>query len=235
MREYEKLQLELIAHEYRSNGYSVQVETVLPGSGLRFDAIAQNDNGAMVLLELLNPNLSEDEIAARRHAISEAAKRHPNAMVDFRYIDLKQSAFRRFNHADGERIEDPLKKLLSTRVPALNHDPRSASKQMIALWVAYALLLRAYARHWPKLPSETVSILGLYNEFLHAQILKPAEVGDDQVSDDLFQMHEVVIAATEGASVDLAYVKQLRRHYLWLRKQVQTRNKILIPNEGLWG
>lgn len=49
----------------------------------------------------------------------------------------------------------------------------------------------------------------------------PAELTDDAVNHDLFQMYEVVVAATQGAIVDVEYVKQLRGHYQSLRKQAK--------------
>lgn len=235
MREYERFQLELIVSEYRSRGYVVEAEAVLPGSQLRFDGIARNDSGELVLLELVSANMSEDQMAARRHVISEAASRYPDALIDFRYVDTKQALFAQFNLPKEENRFDAFSRLLRARLSPLDEHPESTSKQMLALWYGYSSLLRAYARLWSHPEVETASILDLYNSFLKARILSPAEIKDDEVNDDLFQMHDAMIAATQGALVSLECVRQLRRHYQWLRKQVRSyKNTVFYGNEVNW-
>lgn len=235
MREYERLQLELIVSEYRSRGYVVETEAVLPDSQLRFDGIARNDNGELVLLELVNANMSEDEMAARRHVIKETASRYPGALIDFRYVDTKQALFTQLKLPKDEHRFDTFRKLLRARLSPLDEHPENTSKQMLVLWYGYSSLLRAYARIWSHPQVETASILDLYNSFLKTGILSPAEVKDDKVSDDLFQMHDAMIAATQGALVSLEHVKQLRRHYQWLRKQVRSyKNTNFYEFGGNW-
>lgn len=226
MEEYERYQLDLIASEYRSKGYTVEVESQLPESSLRFDAVARKEaEGKMVLVELVNPNLSEDQIAVRRRAIAETASLFPNALVDFRYIDTKQSAFLEFNKRDDDFRYQQFTDLLKARFPVFNKKPKYAARQMLNLWVGYACLLRGFGRFCSHPDSETASILDLYNSFLRQGGLVPAERTDDAVNHDLFQMHEVVIAATQGALIDVEYVKQLRGHYQALRKQVKKYSK----------
>lgn len=221
-REYEKLQLELIASEYRSRGYTVKTEAAPSKVGLMFDCIAQSERGELVFVELLNSNMSEDQISVRRRVISEAASLYPEAVIDFRYINTKHTSFSRYNQSENGGHFHEFQKLLKLRLPPLDEQPENASKQMLALWYGYSSLLRAYARLRSHPEVETAAILDLYNSFLKNGILSPAEVRDDQVEDDLFQMHDAMIAVTQGALINLGYVKQLRRHYQWLRKQVRS-------------
>ncbi|WP_122669893.1 hypothetical protein [Pseudomonas viridiflava] len=222
MREYERYQLDSIASEYRSRGYVVDVEAQLPDTGVRFDAIARRgDDKELVFVEIVNPRLSDDEIVARRLAIADAALRFPNALIDFRYIDIKQSAFLEFNTRDDNSRDQQFRELLKARFPVFNKKPKDAARQMLSLWAGYASLLRGLGRLCRHPESEEASILDLYNSFLQRRILVSAEATDDSVSHDLYQMHEVVIAATQGALVDIEYVKQLRGHYQALRKQAK--------------
>jgi hypothetical protein len=226
MEEYERYQLDLIVSEYRSRGYVVEVESQLPGISSRFDAVARKESeGKMVLVELVNPNLSEGQIAVRRRAIAETASLFPNALVDFRYIDTKKSAFLEFNKRDDDFRYQQFTDLLKARFPVFNKKPKYASRQMLSLWVGYACLLRGFGRFCNHPDSETASILDLYNSFLRQGGLVPAELTDDAVNHDLFQMYEVVVAATQGAIVDVEYVKQLRGHYQSLRKQAKNYSK----------
>jgi hypothetical protein len=233
MRGYERLQLELIASEYRRRGYIVDTEQVLSSGGLRFDCIARSERGEMVFVELLNANMSEEQMSVRRRVISEAASLYPEAVIDFRYVDTKDTSFSRFNHSENRDHFYKFKKLLGLRLPPLDEKPESASKQMLALWYGYASLLRAYARLWSHPEVESASILDLYNSFLKKGILSPAEIKDDQVEDDLFQMHDAMIAVTQGALVSLDYVTQLRRHYQWLRKQVRSLKNPRFVEDGV--
>lgn len=234
MREYERYQLDSILSEYTSKGYTVEVEAQVAGQGARFDAIARRSHGdQLVLIEIVNPNLSDHQIAARRRAIEEAASQNPRALVDFRYIDTRQSAFLEFNKRDDDFRYQQFRELLSARFPVFDKKPKYATRQLLSLWAGYASLLRALGRFCEHPENETVSILDLYNSFLRHGILVPAERTDDEVSDDLFQIHEVVIAATQGAVVDIGYVKQLRGHYQALRKQAKSYSKNNRTGEGI--
>lgn len=234
MRPYERYQLDLIASEYRQKGYVVHLEESLPESRWRFDAIARNEvDGEMVLIELVNPNLSEEQINRRRLAIAEAALSFPKALVDFRYIDVKQSNFMQFNNTDENFRGWSFLDLMNSRVPPFNEHQKNTSRQMLTLWADYTVLLRGYGHLWRHPECETASIMDLYNSFLRAGILKPAEVVTDEVSDDLFQMYDVVTAATQGALVEVSYVKQLRGHYMWLRKQLKDHKSMNFYVKGI--
>lgn len=230
MREYERYQLESIASEYRSQGYSVVIEGQLSESGARFDAIARREgDNKLVLIEIVNAGLSDDQIADRRLAIAYAASRFPDALVDFRYVDTKQLAFLEFNERDYGLRHQQFRELLSARFPVFNKNPKYAARQMLSVWADYASLLRGFGRICNHPEDDDASILDLYNSFLQRRVLVAAETMDDAVSQDLFQMHEVVIAATQGAIVGIEYVKQLRGHYQALRKQIKSYSKKGLP------
>ncbi|WP_164446682.1 hypothetical protein, partial [Pseudomonas viridiflava] len=100
-------------------------EALLPDTGVRFDAIARRgDDKELVFVEIVNPRLSDDEIAARRLAIADAALRFPNALIDFRYIDIKQSAFLEFNTRDDNSRDQQFRELLKARFPVFNKKPK---------------------------------------------------------------------------------------------------------------
>ncbi|KPY45364.1 hypothetical protein [Pseudomonas syringae] len=226
MREYERYQLDSIISEYTSQGYTVEIGAHLAATNSQFDAIAtRGDDDRMVLIEIVNPDLTDRQIAARRRAIENAASQFPRALVDFRYIDQRQSAFQEFNKRDDNFRHLQFRQFLNARLPVFNKKPEHAARQLLSLWGSYTSLLRGFGRFCGHSQNETASILELYNSFLQHGILVPAERTDDEVSDDLFLVHEVMIAATQGAIVDIHYVKQLRGHYQALRKQARRHSK----------
>lgn len=234
MREYERYQLDSIISEYTSQGYTVEIGAHFAATNSQFDAIATRvDDDRMVLIEIVNPNLTEHQIAARRRAIEDAASRFPRALVDFRYIDQRQSAFQEFNKRDDNFRHLQFRQLLNARLPVFNKKPEQAARQLLGLWGSYTSLLRGFGRFCGHSQNETASILDLYNSFLQRGILVPAERTDDDVSEDLFQVHEVMIAATQGAIVDILYVKQLRGHFQALRKQARRYSKKGMVGEGI--
>ena len=220
---YESQQLLLIAEEYRRQGFSVLTEVALPGSQARLDIVARRASDDMhVIVELLSAARAEASGDARVEILQRAAMVYPSARVELRYLDEQAAPYTALlsRTARAPRMED-LWKALKRRLPSKKTDELSRNSQLLELWAVHALTIRAVALAMsdPLLTSENV--LDVYNALLRHQILLPPEAEGKSVTLSLFQIHEAVLAATQGAIVDLTFVTELRLHVQSVRQQVR--------------
>lgn len=230
MAEYEALQLRLIASEYKSKGFEVDLNVHFPmrGSGsLIFDAVAKKlSEQRIVFIELLNPNRANGDNERRAKDFERVAVEYPYAEVDFRYLDTQAAQYLLQLERGTRRVTaNELKSLLSTRIPQAPKGDVLSTARLLELWSLHALTMRAFAAYIAAPAAEPANLLDLYNSLLSSEMLaKPEQLVDDVVF-DFFEIHEAVISATQGALVERQYLEQLREHIKSVRKQVRRRLK----------
>lgn len=221
-REYEQHQLALIAQDYRRRGFRVELESQIPEAPKwRFDALAVNEAGETVIIELVNRRLNEGAAEERLMALGAVAAIRPDVKVDFRYIDVDTGAVwiaRNRSHDDAV-LDFP--RVLGTRLPSIPNGANDVTKKFLALWPLHVSLIRQYCRHLGLANTHTEDVLDLYNELLRAQRLVAPENVVDEVTLDLFDLYAVARGALQGASVDRAAFQQLRMHTMSVKQQAR--------------
>lgn len=82
-REYEQHQLALIAQDYKQRGFQVELEGRIPEApGWRFDALARNDAGETIIIELVSKRRSFQDAQERLKALEAVAGKRPDLKVD---------------------------------------------------------------------------------------------------------------------------------------------------------
>lgn len=221
MRDYEDLQLRLIAREYEREGYSVSFEVAFSGVDTRFDAVARRvSDGDLVIIELVNAERSPASRASLQASLATLAEINPRARVDIRRIDPELPAW-----TQVLRARQRSKWHLRTAPSEDAGEPDSgefqhAAGELLQLWAAHASLLQAFASTYVERQQEPTSLLATYNSLLAAGLLQAPEVVMDGIELDLFQLYDLAMAALQGSPIEPAEVEQLRGHVLSVRVQV---------------
>ena len=223
--EYERMQLQIIALEYRRLGFEVFLEPRIMSGRFRPDAMAfRASDGRRVFIEILNAKRSTNENQARIQALEFAANEFPEAEIDFRYLDREAEPYAELLARDARCAhQQDLSTLLKIRLPAPKSGDIYNAITLMELWGIHAITLRALANAPPRIEANTPAsnLLDVYNALLEQARLQPPEQGDDTVIYDLFEVHEAVMAATQGAITEKKYAEQLREHIRSIRKQAR--------------
>jgi len=220
MRDYEDLQLRLIAREYEREGYFVSFEVAFNGLDTHFDAVARRvSDGDLVIIELVNVERSPESREGLQASLAALAEMYPRARVDIRRVDSEVPAWTQLLWARQRSTWN-----LRT-VPTDGGEPDSggfqrAAGELLLLWAGHASLLRAFAASSFERLQQPASLLATYNSLLASGLLQAPEVVVDDVELDLFQLYDLAMAALQGSPIEPAEVEQLRGHVLSVRSQV---------------
>lgn len=218
---YERYQLELIAQEYRGKGYDVSSKVPFVGENLGFDAIAKHkESGKVVVIELVNKSRGKAHALERIRAIERLSTISPEAIVDFRYIDVESNRLRQWQENVGEGRRINVLDAVSQRVPRPPVNAVGRSMYFMQIWSLHVATIRSFGRDVVGRPDGKGG-LEIYNELLRLQILLPPEDLVDGVSFNLFDLHEAVLAVAEGAEVNEQYLDGLIKHFRSIRKQIR--------------
>lgn len=224
---YEALQLRLIVRDYLNQGFVVSREDAR--INVRFDAVVyrESDN-QLVFIELLNSrrpvNINEDRV----RALERAAQAYPHAKIDLRYIDVEAAPYGALLGQGARPANgDDFRSILKQRLPTPKGNSISNVGLLLELWAIHALALRTVAWAVERPRAATESVLDAYNNLLRRGVLEAPEQIDDTVTLDLFQIHDAVLAATQGAIVEARYPNELRKHIQSVRKQLRKKSEQL--------
>ena len=230
-RDYEKLQLRLIAHSYIQKDFSVAYEAPIEGAGeYRFDAVARRGRDELVIIEMVNKRRSGDPAPIFR-ALEAIGQHYPHAKVDFRYIDIDVAAAH-INLADSQGTAHPnLENALNAKLPRRLSEEADATRPFLDLWRLHVTLIRAYAGHvknWYFARdseghkfSNNEGILEVYNDLLANGFLTPPEENMAADIKNLFELYDDAKGALEGARVSTGTFEQLRQHFMAVRSQIR--------------
>lgn len=220
---YEELQLDLIVQEYRSQGFEIDRNFSVANSNYTFDAVAKKTpEGKIIFIELLNRDRAASENEVRIAALNSAAKEYPKAEVDFRYLDTQVAPYVALMEQGSRRAQrSDLATLLKRKLPPKPKSELEGSISLLELWCLHTLTIRAYAATLPHPLSEEENVLDLYNHYLRLDVFVQPEQSEQGVEFDLFQIHEAVMSATQGAVVEVEYSNQLREHVKSLRRRLR--------------
>lgn len=227
-QEYEQFVMRWIAREYEAQGYRVQFGSAVPTSDIRFDALAERESdGAKVLIELIDARHAGRKIEERVRALERFAEEFPNARVDLRRLDYEMPSWlMRIADRPGER-KWSLRQLVSDDFwpvwlswPAPIMSGVSAESYLTGLWTLHAAMLRAFSEELHPDGSDARSVLALYNDLLASGRLKAPEDESENVSLDLFQLFDAVVAVMNGASARDEEASQLYGHLISVRQQI---------------
>lgn len=221
LREYEEYQLKLIGQSYRERGFNVEYEPVIKGLSYRFDAIARNDSGEIIIIELVNKHHRDKAMHNKLKALEEVSNLLPRAKVDFRYLDLDAGVLQIARPRPPEVDKPDLKKILAKRLPRINTESVDATRPFLELWVQHVAAIRAYGVNLGWNEAETESMLDLYNKMLRSQSLVAPEGVVDDVRQDLFDLFAEAQGVIQGASIDRDKFLQLRGHVVEVRRQIR--------------
>lgn len=217
---YERYQLELIVQEYREKGFEIFLEDKPGFSNLRFDAVAKHkESGKLVFIELVNKPRTKAQTRARIRAIERLSRHYPEAVVDFRYIDIESSRFRKWQENIGENYRIEVVEAISQRAPRPPLNSIGISVYFMQIWSLHVTTIRSFGRHL-NLQNDR-GALDIYNELLRLEILSPPEDRLDDVFLNLFELHEAVLAIADGATVQDYYLDNLINHFRSVRQQVR--------------
>lgn len=220
-REYEQHQLKLIGQSYLERGFKVSYEVNIKGLSYEFDALAQNDLGEIVIIELVNKRLSDEAMQKRLDALKDVSTLLPEAKVDFRYIDGDAGVLMMARSHPQEANRRDLWRALTARLPRLAAERVDATRPFLELWLLHVTAIRAYSAKLGWNHAEIESVLDLYNEMLQSKILVAPETVADDVSQDLFELYTEARGALQGASIGHGTFLQLRAHVLEVRRQIR--------------
>lgn len=226
-RRYEELQLQLIVQEYERQKFDVVLDYRIPKMKYIFDARAERkSDGKVVFIELLNSHKEDNMRQGRVTALEQAARAFPDATIDFRYLDREAAPY----HALVEQGARPAKsedlaKLLTRKLPSKKSSPIESSFTLLELWCLHVLTLRAFASSRPNFDVEAESVLDVYNLLLQHGFVNAPEQKVNGIELDLFQIHEAVLSATQGAIVEATFADQLRKHVKSVRRQIRRTQK----------
>lgn len=229
--EYERYQLELIAADYERRGYQVSIDGQLTNETDRFDAIAfRKDDSSTVIIELVSAQRGLAQLRDRRARLERVAKSHPNATVDFRYIDFSEDPLwakdlSKEHRVTGQLLESALAlPLFDGGVISGPFDARlNYTAHFVAVWAMHSATLRAYAARLNVGQYESEEIGDLYNALLQAGGLIPPEDNTEAVVLSLPELFRLANAITQGALVSENDVMQIRLHVNSVRRQIRIR------------
>lgn len=230
---YERYQLELILREYAGRGFDVSQEVQVGLGNMQFDAIAKNRaSGQLVIIELVNKTQSRKKAAERINMIRRLAEAYPDAQVDLRYIDVEKSRIRWWQDTVGGDRYEHIEVALNKRLPRRPDDALGCTMYFMQVWALHTATIRAYGRFIDFLTAPPVGrgALEIYNELLRIELLHPPEDLIDEVNLNLFDLHEAVLAITDGAIVNERYLDNLTRHFYSVRQQVRKRMKSMLKD-----
>lgn len=223
--DYDRYQLELILREYESRGFEVLQEAQAGLENMRFDAIAKNrESGRLVVVELINKAQSRTRASERINVLRRFSEIYPDALVDFRYIDVEVFRIRWWQETVGEDRFASIRDILNQRLPRRSASEVGRSMYFMQIWVLHTEIIRAYG-HFLNDLSNGRGALEIYNELLRLKLLYPPEELIDGVDLNLFDLHEAVLAVAEGALINDYYLDSLMQHFHSIRQQVRKRLK----------
>ena len=223
---YEVHQLKLIVLQYERRGFIHRVDFGLQESRYRFDAVFESpEDGHLVFVELLSKRRRADVNESRVAALEQAARAFPDAEVDFRYVDSDVEPYAEFSSARSLPVANRnLAGVLKQRLPN-SKGVASSNLDLLGLWYLHALTLREFASFLNESDARSDNVLDIYNRLLSREILSAPEQIEDGVDLDLFQIHEAVLAAVQGAIIEKRYPNELRAHVKCVRRQVSKLTK----------
>lgn len=221
---YERYQLELIAQEYRQRGFDVSSEVQSGVGTSMFDAVARHkESGKLVFIELVNKSSARSQASQRMKAIEGFSVTYPEAVVDFRYIDVESSRLHQWQRNVGEDHRIEVSEAVSQRVARPPVNAVGRSMYFMQIWSLHVATIRAFGRVLDILAghADGRGALDIYNQLLRYKFLSPPEDLVDGVSLNLFELHEAVLAVAEGAEVNEQYFDDLIEHFRSVRKQIR--------------
>lgn len=221
-REYEQHQLALIAQDYKQRGFQVELEGRIPEApGWRFDALARNDAGETIIIELVSKRRSFQDAQERLKALEAVAGKRPDLKVDFRYVDDDTGAVWVLRNKQQAGAGPNLQQALAVRLPRPANGAVDVTPRFLALWLLHVALIRAYGEHVGLVEIRTEGVLEIYNQLLRAQSLVAPEVVEDEITQGLFELYAMARGALQGGSVGLEAYEQLRLHFMNVKQQAR--------------
>ncbi len=226
MTEFERFQLEIIAQDYRSQGFEVETEVQIDGISYVFDAVARRQSDRQqIFIELVNKSGVESLLSERSLAFREASAKFPHARVELRYIDNDASPYfllrQRGQALDGVGI-GVVASILKKKLPPENiQDVAGSMRHFLSLWAIHSLTIRGMANFKYGEQGSEGNILDAYNQLLADGTIVAPETIEEEISLDLFQIFEAISATLHGAVVDIIFLWNLKLHVRSIRNQVK--------------
>ncbi|HDR2349063.1 TPA: hypothetical protein QCH58_000398 [Enterobacter asburiae] len=242
--DYYHYQLELIKTEYALKEYAVYEDLPRTPSykNFLFDLVAiSKDKKEIIIIEIINKRHGDHY--RNRIRMMEELTTHPflhhyfnvdrdaQILVDFRYIDNRESEQSEINAKIQEKFsDDNIAIILSERIPPLYlNNESTTTNSFIRDWIYIARMIRSmisFHRAQNNHHRNKNSTLDYFNLILYEFDIHPLEQINAEVR-DLYTLYSIVLSVIEGNKVSELEAREMRWHLKYLQQQF----KIKITSE----